>query len=355
MLNKLKTIGLYLLRIAALFYQIIIAGRNFAYDLLPGLSKAVDLPIICVGNITTGGTGKTPMAAFLAGYFQSIGLRVAILSRGYGRQDKNSQQVITDNSKKEVLSAEKIGDEALMLHQQLSDVTLVLDADRVRGAKTIYREDQADIILMDDGFQHRRLRRNFNLIMIDSQRLFANRQLLPAGPLREPLSSLKRADVVIFNKFDQRHPRFYSQTAEILNHVAPHKLFCASYRYNKFTSLTGCATKNLTEMQALGPFCAVSGLANNDYFFTQLKASGLKLENSRSFKDHHIYTDRDFTDLKTICRGRALLTTAKDADKLKTLISEKDKSFLQQIWVAEIELKIEDEARFLKLLTKFLP
>jgi len=346
----LNSLGSFLLRPAAWLYGAVMAGRNLAYDLLPGLSKAVTIPIICVGNITAGGTGKTPMVAFIARHYQSRGLRVAILSRGYGRKNRQTQIIISAAAKTETLTPDEIGDEALMLRQQLPGATLVLDADRVRGATAIVKNNLADLILMDDGFQHRRLRRNCNLIIIDSQRLFGNRQVLPAGPLREAISSIKRADAVIFNKFDQRHPDFYSQAAVTLDHIAPHRLFCSSYRYSKFTRLADGQEKTLNQIKKSDPVCAVSGLANNDYFFTQLKTSGLELAAAVPFKDHHIYTRQNLINLKKLCRERPLITTAKDADKLRLLATATDKNFMQNIWIAEIELKIDNESSFLALL-----
>jgi tetraacyldisaccharide 4'-kinase len=349
--DQLKTLSLYLLKIPALLYTVIMTVRNLAYDLLPGLSHRVALPIICVGNLTTGGTGKTPMVAYLTRYFQTQGLRAAVLSRGYGRKDRKTQKVITPDSKLNTLNPAEIGDEALMLCRQLDDITLVLDADRVRGAETIHRENLADIIILDDGFQHRRLRRDFNIVMIDSQRVFGSRSLLPAGPLREPLSGLRRADAVIFNKFDQCHPEFYAQTAAVINHTSSRKLFRAAYQYREFRPIDGDRSLTLAEMRKLNPFAAVSGLANDDYFIKQLTAAGLDIEKSLSFKDHHVYTDKDIVNIKNICRDLNLITSAKDADKLKAVIGEAEE-FRHRIWIAEIELKLEDENRFFALLTK---
>ncbi len=347
--DLLKTTALSLLKIPSLLYTLIMSIRNLVYDLVPGLSHEIDRPTICVGNLTSGGTGKTPMVAFLAGYFQSLGLRVAVLSRGYGRTDKNSQVIITANSDLHELRPDKIGDEALMLHRQLPDIALVLDKNRVRGAEAISRRNLADIIVLDDGFQHRRLRRDFNIVMIDSQQVFGNQWLLPAGPLREPLNGLCRADAVIFNKFDQCHPEFYALAAGVLNYISPQRVFISVYHYRRFTALSGEQSLSPAEMHKLNPFSAVSGLANNDYFLKQLKATGFKLKNSLSFRDHHVYSDRDISEIKDLCRDSHLLTTAKDADKLKSVIKKDDK-LRRKIWIAEVELKLEDKNRFLKLI-----
>lgn len=352
--DQLKTAASHLLKLPSLLYAATMIVRSLAYDLLPGLSRGVNMPTICVGNLTTGGTGKTPMVAFLARYFQAQGLRVAVLSRGYGRKDKKKQEIITPDLGQHELTPDKIGDEALMLRQQLKDITLVLDADRLRGAETICRKNLADIIILDDGFQHRRLRRKFNIVMIDSQQVFGNRCLLPAGFLREPLSGLYRADAVIFNKFDQRHPEFYAQAAEVTNYVTPRKLFRAAYQNRGFTAINGDRSLTLAEMQRLNPFATVSGLANNDYFVKQLTAAGLDIKKSLSFKDHHVYTNKDIAEIKTICQDLSLITTAKDADKLKAVIGN-DQELRNNIWIAEIELKLEDENRFFALFAKLLP
>ena len=338
----------------ALLYGTFMAGRNTLYDLFPSLSQSVETPVICVGNLTTGGTGKTPMVAFLADYFHNHGLTVAILSRGYGRKENKKPRIITKDSTIDHLTSHQLGDEALMLHQQIPDTALVLDGDRIRGAQTAIKQFAPNLLLMDDGFQHRRLRRNFNLLMIDSQKLFGNRRLLPAGPLREPLRALQRADAVILNKFDQRHPSFYSEAAEILNYISPKKIFCSSYHFRRFTAADGRGTLNLSEIKNLGPLCACSGLANNDYFFAQLRSLGLQLEETVPFTDHYNYRSTDLKHLMSISGSRPLITTAKDAVKLKALAGKKEKTLLQHLWIAEIDLKIDNESAFLKLFKTFI-
>ncbi len=344
-----------LLTAPALLYGAFMAGRNLLYDLFPALSQSVETPIICVGNLTTGGTGKTPMVAYLADYFHDHNLTVAILSRGYGRKKRLDPKLITKASTIDNLAARELGDEALMLHQQIPDAALVLDGDRVHGAQAAIKQLTPDLILMDDGFQHRRLRRNFNLVMIDSQKLFDNRRLLPAGPLRESLSALKRADAVVLNKFDQCHPYFYSEAAEILNYISPKKVFCSSYHFRRFIAADGSSSSlSLSEVTKLGPLCACSGLANNNYFFAQLKSLGLQLEETASFTDHYNYRSSDLKHLISMSGARPIITTAKDAVKIKALTKAKEEGLLQKLWVAEIGLKIDNENTFLKLFKPFI-
>ncbi|MEA3333814.1 MAG: tetraacyldisaccharide 4'-kinase [Pseudomonadota bacterium] len=338
----------------AWLYGMFMAGRNLLYDLIPALSQAVEIPVICVGNLTTGGTGKTPMVAYLADYFHKHDLKVAILSRGYGRKEKQNPKLITKNSPIDNLAAAALGDEILMLHQQIPEAALVLDGDRIRGAKAAIKYLTPDLVLMDDGFQHRRLRRDFNLLMIDSQRLFGNRHMLPAGSLREPLKAIKRADAVVLNKFDQRHPDFYDEAAEMLNYISPKKVFCSSYHFRRFSATAGSGSLSLSELKNLGPLCACSGLANNDYFFAQLRSLGLQLEETASFNDHYDYREADLKKLIRMCESRPLIITAKDAVKLKALAEKKGPKLLKQLWIAEIGLKIDHEDAFLKLFEPFI-
>lgn len=174
-----------LLRFLSGIYAIIIFCRNKLYDV--GLRKAVRLsvPVICVGNITAGGTGKTPMVIWVCRQLQKQGKKLAILSRGY------KSKADSDN------------DENRLLQEFLPDVPVIVDADRVRGGRRAIAEYAADMLVMDDGFQHRRLARDLNLVMIDATCPFGYEWLLPAGLLREPLAGLLRADMLVISRSDQ--------------------------------------------------------------------------------------------------------------------------------------------------------
>jgi tetraacyldisaccharide 4'-kinase len=339
-------------------YRAAITLRNLAYDLFPGLSRALPLPIICVGNLTVGGTGKTPMVARLARHFLNAGRRPVILSRGYGRLQARTPLAVPPGPLGADLDPARLGDEALMFKEMLPQIPLVLDGDRVRGARTAEKRFQADLVLMDDGFQHRRLRRNFNLVMVDGQRLFGNRRLLPAGPLREPLSAFERADAVVVNKSDQLSSDFLKAAGAILARVPAGRIFFAKYRISHFRRPAGGDGDNpnvsLDELRRHPRLCAAAGLANNDYFFAQLKAAGLNLQATAAFGDHHEYRPEELERLAEMAADGLLLTTGKDAVKLVWLArSQGREGFLKRVLVAEIELEIEDEERFFALFTPF--
>lgn len=180
--GALLRIGLRLLSIP---YGIVVRRRNRQFDSGQRETIRVECPVISVGNLTTGGTGKTPIVAYLARWFRDQGIRVSIVSRGYGRGEADHN------------------DEAEELHQRLPDVPHLQDPDRVASAQIAIDELEAQIILMDDGFQHRRLGRDLNIVLIDMTCPFGHGYLLPRGLLREPITSLRRSDLVILTRTDQ--------------------------------------------------------------------------------------------------------------------------------------------------------
>ncbi|MFG0262976.1 MAG: tetraacyldisaccharide 4'-kinase, partial [Novipirellula sp. JB048] len=172
--------GLWL---ASRLYAVGVWRRNRAYNAQQGVQHC-EVPVISVGNLTTGGTGKTPVVCFVAKWYRQQGIRVGIVSRGYGRGDAD------------------VNDEALELNARLPDVPHLQDPDRVAAATIAVEELEVQLILMDDGFQHRRLHRDLDLVVVDATEPFGFGHLLPRGLLREPISSLARADLVILSRSD---------------------------------------------------------------------------------------------------------------------------------------------------------
>ncbi len=344
-----------IVRAAAFLYGAAAGLRNLYYDLAPNASQRVKVPVICIGNLTTGGTGKTPMTALLARYFAQRGMKPAILSRGYGRRRPRHTLCLPPGPLPVGIPPEECGDEALLLKRELPNIPLILTADRVHGAGIALREFAPDLLLLDDGFQHRRLRRDLDLLMIDGQRFFGNRRLLPAGPLRESLKGLERAGLVIINKADQPASDFTRELTAIIPRRPVRRIFFAGYRITAFRNAAGTFHLAPGELAGSTHLYAVAGLGNNDYFFDQLRALGLELKKTFSFPDHHRYTSADLVRLERKSRDGLLLTTAKDAVKLTRLTAaDRDRALSERILETEIELQIHQKERFFALLDKLL-
>ncbi|MEA2108647.1 MAG: tetraacyldisaccharide 4'-kinase [Pseudomonadota bacterium] len=349
-MNK-KTIHLLsqsLLYPASLGYRLAIYSRNLLYDFNLLSTTQASVPVICVGNLTVGGTGKTPMVSWLTDYFSRQGKKVAIMSRGYKRSGSQNPLVLLPGATN-MRGVSELGDEAAMLHARHPQAALVLDADRSRGARAVCSRWQPDIIIMDDGFQHRRLRRSVNIVMIDSQRLFGNGLLLPAGPLREPISALQRADLLIFNKFDAQHTYFAKKSRKVFDFISPTRLFTASYHLRSLYNLKQ-PSRLLTVDQLQGKkILAFAGIANPDYFFQQLENIGIKLQRTLPFTDHMSYDRKSLQKISQTAAGCQLtVTTAKDAVKI-TAFPETCR-LLPELLVADIDLQIEPQNRFIELL-----
>lgn len=293
-------------------------ARNWAYD--HGWKKiySVDLPVISLGNITAGGTGKTPIAAFLAQRLQAQGLRPGIISRGYRRLN------------------DQANDERLVLEQLLPGVPQVMNRDRVAGARTAIQEQGCDIILLDDGFQHRRLKRDVNLVLIDATRPWGFGRLLPRGLLREPLSSLSRADVVLITRCDQvssaelarlRQELFrWRGTSDCVEvQFVPWRLRNARGEFRPLSSLDG---------ETCLPFCGIGNPAGFQRTLLGLNVIAAPVV----FPDHYHYGSADFERLSrqaAAAHASMLLTTQKDLVKIPhTELSARP------VWAVEIATEI---------------
>ncbi|MEM9589477.1 MAG: tetraacyldisaccharide 4'-kinase, partial [Planctomycetota bacterium] len=222
--------------------------KNRGFDLGTVKVHRCGVPVISVGNVTTGGTGKTPVVCYLAQKIRQQGLRVAIVSRGY-RSDADTG----------------VNDEALELHDRLPDVPHVQDPDRVEAARVAVEELESEIILMDDGFQHRRLGRDLDIVLIDATCPFGFGHLLPRGLLREPLSSLGRADLIVISRCDQVDSTQLDRIRSVVQGIAPETPVIESE--HRPSSLRGCrgdlTASDLLQGQTVA---LISGIGNPDAF-----------------------------------------------------------------------------------------
>ena len=287
----------------------------------------LDRPVISVGNITAGGTGKTPLVEWVARSLAGRGLKVCILTRGYGRENPEQQVVVSDGSK--ILATPgQAGDEPYLLATKLlnanlpGSVAVISNADRISAGRYAIETFATDCFVLDDGFQHLRLARDLDIVVIDATNPFGTGQLL-----REPVSSLVRADCVVLTRCDQA-------SSVDLSFIRGRPVFKSSMKAVNAPRVTG----------PVAAFCAVG---NPQSFFEQLRKHGYELVHEKAFTDHHSYTQKDVDDLIERAKRSgptSLLTTAKDAVKLQSL------SFSMPWNVFEIEIQIKDESALAELI-----
>lgn len=303
-----------LLGIAVIPYGAAVILRNVYYDLYKKAARKAALPVISIGNITTGGTGKTPVTAAIAQRLIGLEKRVAILLRGY----KGQPTAFVDD--KPDPSREKWGshsDEAMVLKRRCPRAIILADPDRV-GAAHRAAAQGAELILLDDGFQHRRLARDLDIVLIDATAPFGHGHILPRGLLREPASSLRRAGLIILtrsNEIDQATKGVLLGTLRRVSDGKP--IIEAVHRATGFMDLKG----RPLQVDDVGAIQAVifAGIANFDSFRRGVERLGIRVVAAYQYPDHHAYTDTEITglqDVATDLEANAVITTEKDAVKL---------------------------------------
>lgn len=284
---------------ASLGYGLAMAIRNQAYNRGWINIHRLGVPVISVGNLTTGGTGKTPVVIMIARQLRSMGARPAVLTRGY----------------KALPGGES--DEVLVLRHECPDVPVIVDADRVRGGKAAIAQHDADVLVMDDGFQHRRLSRTMNLVVVDATRPFGIPGLLPRGTWREPPETLARATHVMLTRCEQIPQDLADIAAQLLSqYVGPRYILQQRLRVTGVYDSHG-ARWDLCGRRVL----AFAGIGNPENFLNTLELAGARPVAGCWFGDHHHYDfQRDFAALEDVTRRRGIdiwVTTLKDFVKLK--------------------------------------
>ncbi len=306
------------------------------WSLERGIAKVrrLPVPVISVGNLTVGGTGKTPLVILIAEALRNSGRRVAILSRGYARRRGRSVRCVSDGNR--ILAPlEEAGDEPFMMARRLPGVCVWVAADRVQAGKAALKEQAPEVLILDDGFQHRMLHRDLDLVVIRGPRPLANGRLLPSGPLREPPTALRRAHLVILVL--QGDSRSKERSLEEIRGVTPlPPVIGADYR-----------PRGLWEIRDGRPlpFDALSGkrvalvcaIGRPDGFRATVASLGARVEALLSFPDHHWYTFRDMERIRRIRNEvDAVVTTEKDSWKLRLAGAEH-----MDLWVLGVDLQVE--------------
>lgn len=309
-------------------------------------TQTVGVPVISVGNITTGGTGKTPLVEWIAGRLAERGDRVCVLTRGYRRANP-SERVVVSDGERIIAETEQSGDEAMMLARSLvGKAAVVCDANRVAGARWAIENVNPDVLILDDGFQHVRIGRDLDIVTLDATNPWGNGRLLPAGILREPIDSLRRADCIIVTRSGEA---IEAGLLARIRQATDAPTVRSTTVISRITPLESPELEPDREALRQPPIAAFCGIGNPNAFFQQLRAEGFDLRHTEVFRDHHKYSQTDIdrlTHRATDAGADALFTTAKDAVKLGSM------GFTLPCYVIEIEMLIPEGDRLLALIAE---
>lgn len=290
----------------AIGYDAVTRIRNHFFDKGVFKSKSYNLPIIAVGNLSVGGTGKSPMIEYLIRLLKTE-LQVATLSRGYRRKSKG---FILANSES---TADDVGDEPMQFHTKFTDVAVAVDTDRQNGIDQLQDLVCPDVILLDDAFQHRKVIAGYYILLTKYDELFVDDLLLPAGNLRESKRGVKRADVVIVTKCPENLSKTEQQTI-IKRLCVKQKVYFTAIGYSN--AIVGGKSINLNDLKSK-TFTLVTGIANPKPLVAYLNKKQLQFEHL-SYKDHHNFTNDEIEELS---QKKMILTTEKDYMRLKDKLS----------------------------------
>jgi len=309
-------------------YRLIVSFRLRFYGKHFFRSHQVGCPVISIGNLTVGGTGKTPVVEKLARDLTDRGRKVAILSRGYksvrrkGIAGDTAPVRIVSEGGALLLDSKTAGDEPFMLAKNLRGVAVVVDKDRVACARHAVTELESDLLILDDGLQYLRLHRRFDIVLIDREAPFGNEHILPRGTLREPPENLRRATHILITKCDGSDLSELHQRIRCYNRTAP--IIECRHRPVDLQDFTTGESLPIASLQGLRA-ASLSAIASPESFEQGLRKLGVSLELTQSFADHHRYSKRELTRFLKRCTRRGvscILTTEKDAVRMPRLLNQ---------------------------------
>jgi tetraacyldisaccharide 4'-kinase len=310
----------------SLIYGAIVRARVAAYAKGRRKQKRLRAPVVSVGNLTVGGAGKTPMVLWLAERLIAQGQRIAILSRGYRGEHGTSDEV------------------ALLRGRLGKRATVAVGADRFASGSAVEARESVDIFLLDDGFQHLQLARDVDILLMDASHSLTGESLLPAGLLREPISAMARADVLIFT-----HAEAQPGIVNVVSNLQCYPVFSATTRLLGFRRI-GQDDRQLiaSEQIGSGPFFAFCGLGNPQQFFRDLQTWNIPVSGQKVFPDHHRYSATDAATLERAAsrsNARGMITTEKDANNLVGADLR-----AVPVFAAIIDIEVSREEDFLSLI-----
>jgi tetraacyldisaccharide 4'-kinase len=326
--------GAFLYAFSLLYGTAIFLRKKF-YRLHIFNQKKIDCPVISIGNITLGGTGKTPLVIQMAELLSRNQRRVVVLSRGYGRS--NETEIITVSDGRSVLvDTNTGGDEPVLIASKIPGVPTIVGKNRYQAALFAMERFQPNVVVLDDGFQHIQLKRDIDIVLVDAGNPFGNRKLFPAGILREPLGALKRAHAILITKIDGTSD--LNALKETVQRNTQARIFTSQQVPVDMIDYSSNDIKPLSALRG-SKVLAFSGIARPDSFTTLLTSLGAEIVATTTYPDHFQYQR---SDLAAVFQKAAdekvsmIVTTEKDAIRLKNLHAD-------GIWALRIELSITEQ------------
>ena len=309
-------------------FSLVTSIRNFIYNIGVIKSRQFNLPIISVGNLVLGGSGKTPTIEYLIRLL-SKNYKIAVLSRGYGR--KSNGFIIADSNS----DANLIGDEPMQYFRKFKDIVVSVDSDRTRAInKLINLNLKLEIILLDDAYQHRKVKPKTSILLTEYSKIYSEDYIFPLGNLRESVANAKRADIILVTKCDKNINQNHKiKTIQKLNANKNQKIYFSSIKYSNMV-YSKEYKKSIDDLKNR-KFILVTGIANSSNMVNYLKDKGYDF-NHLSFNDHHNYSDSDISDINA---NELVITTEKDYVKLYSRVTTK-------LFYLPIEFIIDNEEEF---------
>jgi tetraacyldisaccharide 4'-kinase len=322
--------------ILSILYGSIIRLRNFLYDTGLFRTRKLSCPVVSIGNITVGGTGKTPTVIALANFLSNSGFRPAILSRGYGGKKKDRINIVSDGENI-LMGVHDAGDEPVLMAKSVVNIPVITGKKRYVTGQYAIDHFGANVLILDDAFQHRSIARDIEIVLLDEGRPLGNGFMLPRGPLREPKDALKRADIVILTGTGENGKE--SEKADnLIKEYTDTPLFYRASR--RPISLMEGKTGNDRPVEHLQgkKICAFSGIAEPENFSKTLRPLCGEIASFITFADHHVYTEDDIAAIRSASAessAEMIITTEKDGMKLIDF-----PRFFRDIYLLRIEMNV---------------
>ena len=314
-------------------YRLIINFRNRLYDKKILAVIKLPCPVISVGNITVGGTGKTPCVIMMAQMLRTHGFRPAILSRGYG--GKNAKQVsIISDGKNILLDSKTAGDEPFLMAQSLKNIPIIVGPKRIKTGRVAINQFCANVLICDDAMQHRKIFRDIDLVLLDSQNPLSNSHIMPRGMLREPIAGLKRASALMFTRTDEASK---ADNNSNLTQLVNGPIFTSIHKVRDVMKGDYCDIWPISKLSGK-KVCAFCGIAKPDSFKKSLLTAQAQILSWDTFPDHHNYSLDELEKIKKKfhnCGADIIITTEKDGMRLQNF-----REFLRIIYLLRIEMEV---------------